>query len=296
MLNKISLMAYASGEGGVQSGCASGPFVIQQSLFLRSLIEHGVALDWTIVQNDSFLTLRKEDIIQKMCQQLAEAVSNSIKKKQFFVVLGGDHSSAIGTWSGVYDAIHPSEELGLIWLDAHMDSHTPETTLSGRIHGMPLAALLGYGYPALTSILHDAPKIKPENLCLIGVRSFEQGEEALLKRLNVRIYFIEEVKQRGFKNVLQEALSIVSQNTSRYGLSLDLDVLDPQDVPGVDVKEPDGIAASDLLATIPTLFSDPRLIGLEIAEFNPSQDRKQCTEKLIVDLLKMVVRNKKNDQ
>src|SRR5204862_2513914 len=126
-----------------------------------------------------------------------------------------------------------------------MDSHTPATSETGRIHGMPLACLLGHGYPALTHILHSTPKLKPQNVCLIGVRSFEQGEEELWKKLNVRIYFMDEVIERGFATILKEAVNLVSANTVGYGLSIDLDGFDPLEVPGVDVPESDGIHVND---------------------------------------------------
>jgi arginase len=178
--------------------------------------------------------------------------------------------------------------MGLIWFDAHMDSHTPETSESQRIHGMPLACLLGYGYPTLTSIMHHQPKFKPENVCLIGVRSFESGEAAFLKRLNVRIYFMDEVKERGFDTVLQEAVELVSRHTIGYGLSIDLDGLDPQDAPGVDVPEIDGVGAVDFCAALKKVVSDPRLIATEVVEFDPTKDVARKTEILVADILKII--------
>src|SRR5665213_879539 len=168
-------------------------------------------------------------------------MSTLLQQHKFVSVVGGDHSCAIGTWSGVYDAMHHLGDIGLIWIDAHMDSHTPETTPTNHIHGMPLACLLGYGYPTLTGVLHAAPKFKPENVCLIGVRSYEKGEAALLKHLNVRVFFMEEVQERGFEVVLAEAVQHVNQHTIGYGITLDIDAVDPLEAPGVDVPEPEGI-------------------------------------------------------
>jgi arginase len=215
-------------------------------------------------------------------------VSENLQKHKRTCVIGGDHSCALGTWSGVYDAYHQQGDIGLIWFDAHMDAHTPETTPSGHIHGMPVAALLGFGYPTLTSIAKDAPKFKPQNVCYIGVRSYESGEAELLKKLNVKVYYMEEVLRRGFQEILQEAVYHVSQHTVGYGLSLDLDGIDPRDAPGVDVPEPNGVRAEDLMLALPMITNDPRLLLTEIVEFDPTRDRDRMTEKLFAALIEIL--------
>lgn len=284
--NPLHLIGWASGIAGVDAAGGQAPMVLQQSPYAAEL-----NLKWDAIIHASETTnLRMDEYIKHLCEQLAQAVSSLVKAGEKPCVIGGDHTCAIGTWSGVYDAMHDKGDLGLIWIDAHMDSHTPETSESGRIHGMPLAALLGYGYPTLTSILHYAPKLKPENVCLIGVRSFEAGEAALLKRLNVRVYFMDEVKERGFATVLQEALMKVKRETAGFGLTLDLDALDPEEVPGVDVPEPDGILVKDLRTGLANVLSDPALLATEIVEFDPSRDKNQATEQLIVELLAMIAR------
>lgn len=293
--NKLYLIGCASGIAGVDAHSGEGPLAMQKSHYLLELTKQGIPFHWDamIQPFKSDPSLRVDEAVRNLCEELAKKVSELVRRQQFFSVIGGDHSCAIGTWSGVYDAIHDQGDIGLIWIDAHMDSHTPETTPSGRIHGMPLAALLGYGYPTLTSILHDAPKIKPENLCLIGVRSFERGEAELLQRLHVRIYFMNEVKQRGFTTVLHEAIDRVNHNTIGYGLTLDMDSIDPEEAPGVDVPESNGIHVKDLLEGLSEIVSDSRLITTEIVEFDPSRDKDHMTEKLIVSLLRVIAKGKK---
>ncbi len=270
--NKYCLLGYASGVAGVDTHAGDAPMIVQQSPFLKSS-----DYQWTSMvhplQDKSII-----DTVSHVCTALAKDVAELVTKQKTFTVIGGDHTAAIGTWSGVHYALQ--NDLGLIWIDAHMDSHTPETTLSGRLHGMPLACLLGYGYPALTGILEQTPKIKPENVCLIGVRSFEEGEAALLAKLNVRIYFIEEVKQRGIAEVLQEAITQVSKNTVGYGISLDLDAIDPKNAPGVDVPELNGVNDQALLNALKIVAADPRLIATEIVEFDPSRDMYQKNRKI----------------
>jgi arginase len=202
-----------------------------------------------------------------------------------FVVIGGDHSCAIGTWSGVADALRPSGSLGLIWVDAHMDMHVPQTSHSGAIHGMPVASLLGYGYPELTSVTETGPALRPQSLCLIGARSFEAEEVEFARRHGVRVIGMDEVRERGIAATWAEAQAIASNGTAAYGVSLDLDVFDPADAPGVGTPEPDGLSASAFLQVWGKLIRDPKRVGLEIVEYNPSRDRGGRTLRLLTDLI-----------
>ncbi len=291
MKKVIHLLGYASALGGVHAGCAQGPLVLRQSRVmsqsLERLIQKGVTPSWgKIIQPQSFVPELRAQEIQRLCETLGTETARLTGKKEFFIVTGGDHTSAIGTWSGVRHAL--TGPLGLIWIDAHMDSHTPETSESGRYHGMALAALLGQGDQQLTQLFSKGPKIKAEHLSLIGIRSYEEGEALLLKKLGVRIYFMDEVKQRGFAVVFKEALERVTQGTAGYGISLDVDGLDPKEAPGVDVPEPDGLKLADVCAALKTVAEDSRLQGMEVVEFDPERDREQLTEKVIAQLFEAV--------
>lgn len=280
------LIGCASGIGGVDATTGKGPLLLQQAPELSS--SHWSAM----IQVPSDSTLRLDEKLRNMYESLAKTVSMHLQAHHRFCVVGGDHSCAVGTWSGVYDALHQQGDIGLIWVDAHMDSHTPETSLSGRIHGMPLASLLGYGYSTLTSILHYSPKIKPENVCLIGVRSYEAGEAALLQRLNVKIFYMEEVKQRGLMAVWQEAIQWVNRYTIGYGVSLDMDSIDPVEAPGVCVPEPGGLKAAEVGEVLSNIANDPRLIVTEIVEFDPMRDKDRMTEKWAVSFLTTLMKGK----
>jgi arginase len=282
------LIGCASGIAGADVHAGDGPKIVRQSQAMQALEKSG-HVQWQHMLTPVATSMRKDENVRQMCVDLAKEVSDLVQAKKPFCVIGGDHSCAIGTWSGVYDALHSHGDLGFIWIDAHMDSHTPETSPSNNIHGMPLACLLGYGYPTLTSVLHDAPKIKPENLCLIGVRSYESGEAALLKRLNVKIYFMDEVEKRGFATVLAEAVAHVTKHTAVYGVTIDIDALDPQDAPGVDVPEEGGIRLVDLLAGLQHIVHDKKLIGTEVVEFDPVRDRDGITEKTMTDIITTLV-------
>jgi arginase len=168
-------------------------------------------------------------------------------------------------------------------MDAHMDAHTPQTTPSGMLHGMPLACLLGNGDPRLAA--RESSALDPRRVCLVGVRSFEGGEAALLERLGVRVFLMREVERRGLEKVMDEALAIARDGTGGFGISLDLDALDPRDAPGVGIAVPGGIRGIELSRALARLKQDPALAAFEIAEYNPYRDRQRTTARLIGEIV-----------
>jgi arginase len=203
------------------------------------------------------------------------------------LVLGGDHSCAIGTWKGIARALAPRGPLGLVWLDAHLDAHTPATTPSGMLHGMPVACLLGHGDPRLA--LDRRQALDPRRICMVGARSFEAEEAALLNRLGVRVFPMRELKRRGLGEVMEEALAIARDGAGGYGVSLDLDALDPRDAPGVGIAVRGGIRASELRRALARLGRDPALGALEIAEYNPYCDRNGVTARLVAEIIESLL-------
>ncbi|HEY1095699.1 MAG TPA: arginase family protein [Alphaproteobacteria bacterium] len=192
------------------------------------------------------------------------------------VTIGGDHSVAIGTWSGVTTALKAHGQFGLLWIDAHMDAHTPITARQGKwgghFHGTPLAHLLGHGEKSLCEVGNKRTKLKPGYTALVGVRSYESGEAELLKELGVRVFMMDEIKQRGLHAVLQDALAIVTKAPRGWGLSFDLDALDPSDMRAVGTTEPNGIKLNDFIQSWKkqSFASKPR--ALEMVEYIPAKD------------------------
>ena len=277
----VPFIGIASGIGAGNQGCWEGPLFLHH--FLRSLDPFWVEL--------FSLPDSPKDPYERLgpfYQEVARKIYETHKKRGYLLSIGGDHSCAIPTWSGVAEAIRPSGELGLLWIDAHMDAHTPETSESGNIHGMPLAALMGYGDPRLTGVLTTKPKLLPENLVLIGIRSYESGEAALLHRLGVRIYFMDEVRKRGLKEVLQEAVAKVSQTTAGYGVSFDLDSLDPSRCPAVGTPVAGGLDPEELLASF-SCFERLAPVAFEMVEYNPSLDKRGETARLLIPFLEKAV-------
>lgn len=279
----IELIGYRCGLGAGIHECAKGPDTLKKSTYLKPL---GKYLHWqaSLAPTDNQNGLNALNQLVKINTELAQTSAAMVAEEKFFITIGGDHSSAIGTWSGVATALIPLS-LGLIWIDAHLDSHTEGTTPSGNIHGMPLAALLGHGNKKLTEILTKNPKLLPQNVCVIGARSFESGEHELLKKLKVRIFYMDEIKERGLDVILKEAHDIVSKNTQFYGISLDLDAIDPKEAPGVGTPEENGISKTELLSGFDIFLHDHKLIAAEIAEFNPDKDVDHRTEILIAKIL-----------
>ena len=286
----LSIFSYASDVGANRAGTAPGPSVLENSPFRKTL---AVETTWSKAVAPRTNTVdNKLDEISYMSHVLAKQTYAATKKNETFIVLGGDHSSGIGTWSGAATALaEENKELGLIWVDAHLDSHTQHTSHTQNIHGMPIAALLGQGYTEITSILSKQAKLKPSNIIFIGIRCFEEEEEAFLKKLGVKIFYIEAVKKQGFITLLNKAIETLAAQTDHIGISIDLDSLDPRDAPGVSVPEPNGIRAADLLAGLKQIPHREKLIGAEIVEFCPKFDVDQQTEKLVFRIINHIFPN-----
>lgn len=204
------------------------------------------------------------------------------------LVVGGDHSCAVGTWSSFFE--RTDGDLGLLWMDAHLDAHTPQTTESGAIHGMPVAVLLGSGPQKLTSLL--SRHFQPDQIVLFGVRSFEKSEMEFIKHLGVRVYLMEEIQSRGFDITYREAMDHL-RKWRNLGISLDLDVLDPGDAPGVGSPERNGLKSEEVLQAFARDLKAQnlsRLCALEITEYNPAMDLNDLTVQFMFSCAQLLIR------
>lgn len=215
-------------------------------------------------------------IVLDFSNRLQKIVGKVISDNDFPVVIGGDHSCAIGTWSGVARVLNEygQGDLGLIWIDAHLDSHTFDTSPSNAIHGMPLAVLLGYGKPDLVKIANLTPKLKPENVKIIGARSYEEGEKKLLDSLGVEIFYMDDVHTLGFNTILQQCVKKLNTQCGYFGITLDLDALSPIEVTGVGSPENNGIKVNECLQSLEALNlkDNKQFICFELAEYLPELD------------------------
>jgi len=223
--------------------------------------------------------------ITATCRQLAEVVQATLDEDKFPLVLGGDHSIAMGTIAGV-SAFHQrrKKDIGVIWIDAHGDMNSPETTPSGNIHGMPLAVCLGKGAPELLGIGGDFRKLNPAHVVLIGVRSLDQRERDFIGASGITVFSMADIDRLGIYNVMTEALRIVSQETQALHVSLDMDSLDPTVAPGVGTPAFGGLTYREA-HTIMEMIADAGSLGsLEIVEINPILDIKNTTAEMAVEL------------
>ena len=173
----------------------------------------------------------------------------------------------------------------MVWFDGHLDAHTPTSTPSGAMHGMPVAPLLGHGSREATRIGGAGPKLSAKHLTMIGIRSFEAEEERLLNREGGRIVYMWEVMSKGLESVVEEAVTRATTDTKGFGISIDLDGFDPADAPGVGSPEPGGFSRGDGLQSLIGLGHHPQLRALEIAEYNPNRDRNLQTAKLVTEII-----------
>jgi arginase len=224
--------------------------------------------------------------ITATCTKAAELVLKSLEAGYTPLVLGGDHSLAAGTVSGAAEFYRRKDErIGLIWVDAHSDINTPETSPSGNVHGMPLAALLGLGPSELANIYNFSPKIRPENCVLIGVRDIDQTEKDNIRRAGMtEVYTMRDIDERGMRTVIEEALRIAGRGTAGYHVSLDMDWIDPEDAPGVGTPVRGGATYREAHLAMEIIADHGRMTSFEIVEVNPVIDEHNRTADLAVEL------------
>lgn len=224
--------------------------------------------------------------IVRVCSELADHVEQELEAGNFPIVLGGDHSVAIGTISGLARYWRKrGKRVGVLWVDAHTDMNTPGTSPSGNIHGMPLAVLLGHGAPELVAIAGAQPALDPRDVCVVGARDVDATEKALVKETGVRVYSMSELDERGTAVCINEALSRVTTGTAGVHLSFDLDGVDPQHAPGVGTAVPGGLSFRESHLICEKTAATGRLLGAEMVELNPVIDSQNRTGKLAVWLL-----------
>lgn len=278
---KTIFLGAAFGCGGADIGSQKGPLVMRRHgvLFRHIVSERNHQLQrWPGIASSA---LSSGDSLARYSQRLRTGGYRPI-------LIGGDHSAAIGFWSGISRA--KRKPVGLIWIDAHLDSHTPLTSWSHRLHGMPLAILLGHADPRWQRVAGTVPPLRADAVTLIGIRSFEPEERQLLDSLGVRIITMDEVRNRGWSEVWREALLRARRAAGGWGISVDLDGLSPRTAPGVSVPVADGINSQDLGKTLRHHRKDPRLLAIEFAEFNPRRDKRAMTLKLLLKLLCLPLR------
>jgi arginase len=218
--------------------------------------------------------------IKRACERIARLVAGATRERRVPVVLGGDHSVAIGTLGGMASVHGPG---GVLWLDAHGDLNTPETTPSGNGHGMPLAAALGVAPGAFASEAWPLPALDPRHVALVGIRSLDEGEHELVKELGIAVYTMSDLDRRGVEPVVREAIDRVS-GAPFFHVSLDMDVVDPEAAPGVGTPVRGGLSYREAHLALELVAEWGELSSFEVVEVNPILDRENATGQLAVEL------------
>jgi arginase len=224
--------------------------------------------------------------IADACKDLGAIVEKSLEESMLPVVLGGDHSIAAGTLSGIAAYFKKKEKkIGLIWLDAHGDINTPESSPSGNVHGMPLAAAMGYGAMELVELQGFKPKVEPQNISLVWIRDLDTQEKKLAKKSGVHVFTMRDIDERGMREVMSDALKYAMDDTDGISVSLDMDFVDPSDAPGVGTPVRGGVTYREAHLAMEMIADTEAMVSLEIVEINPVIDEHNRTALLGVELV-----------
>ena len=288
MQKRISIIGVPMDYGQSRRGVDMGPTAIRYAGVVNKLQTLGytvndlgdihIPIDSTTDQQTNLKNLRSVISANDLLYQQVQKV---VEDGEFPLVLGGDHSIAIGSIAGIQTKY---ENLGVIWYDAHGDLNTPETSPSGNIHGMSLAVNLGLGHASLTSLGGDKPKIKPENVVIIGARDLDNGEKLLIKKLGLKVFTMHEIDKLGMSKVIEETLEYL-KHTDGVHLSLDLDGIDPIYCPGVGTPVLGGITYRESHLALELLSEAGVITSAEFVEVNPILDEKNKTANIAVALI-----------
>ncbi len=287
---KLSLVGVSMDLGAGTAGVSLGPAALRYAGVVERLqnIGYDVKDEGDIVANKHANAVTEGTHLKNLGEVarvnglLCERVDAVMKEGRFPLVIGGDHSIAIGTISGV---LQHKKNLGVIWFDAHGDINTAETSPSGNIHGMPVAVLLGHGHESLTSIGGVDAKIKPENIVFIGCRDLDGGERKMLKEFGITVFTMHEIDRYGMTEVMNRAIKIASEGTDGIHVSFDVDSMDPVHAIGTGTRVPGGMTYRESHLALEMIAETGKVVSAEFVEVNPIIDVKNQTAKTTVELM-----------
>lgn len=292
-MSSIALLGVPLDLGAARRGVEMGPSAVR----LAQLATRLQSLGHQVVDTGDVPVPTRETLgfdsgldylptIAEVCREVARRTASIVRDRRIPLVLGGDHSVGAGSVAGVATALaERGEKLGLIWLDAHADLNTPESSLSGNVHGMPVAHLLGHGDREMASLAVPSPAVRPEHTVIIGARDLDQAERSNARDFGVTVYTMRDLDERGLRTILAEAIAKVSTGTSGIHVSLDLDFLDPQEAPGVGTPVRGGATYREAHLAMETLWDTGRVVAWDLVEVNPVLDRFNHTAELAVGLM-----------
>ncbi len=274
-------------DGGPSSMRIAGLGQQLKSLGYQVLVEKDIPVPSMETRETSSHKARFKDEILQVCVELAQVTQRTLDEGHTPLVIGGDHSIAMGTIAGVSSHFAArSEDLGLIWFDAHGDMNLPSTSPSGNIHGMPLAHLLGKGDPDLAGIAGGEPAIKPQNVALIGIRDIDDGERRVIRESGIKTYTMRDIDEMGMAKVSQEALEWVNDGTAGFHVSFDVDGCDPSVIPGSGTLVPGGVNFREAHLLLENCADTNRMTSMEVVELNPFLDQANVSAERAVLFVK----------
>jgi arginase len=224
--------------------------------------------------------------ITDVCADVAERTKAALKAGRTPVVLGGDHALAAGSIAGAASFLREQKKrLGALWIDAHGDLNTPGTSKSGNVHGMPLAALLGHGDKAMVEIAGAEPALRSSDLSMVGLRDLDAAERTHIKKWKISAFTMRALDERGVRAVLEEAITVATRDTAGLWVSFDMDVIDPEEAPGVGTAVPGGMTYREAHLAMEMLADTGKLIGLDMVEVNPVLDERNRTAEIACELI-----------
>jgi arginase len=293
-MQKISIIGVPMDLGADRRGVDMGPSALRYADLNEKLEALGYEvqdlgdLDVIIPETHHFGDPKAKYLkeISDACNHLANLILEVRQSGRIPLVLGGDHSIAVGTVSGVAESFRrEGKQIGLLWFDAHADFNTPDISPSGNVHGMPMAGLMGYGPTQLTHIFGFSPKIQPEHAVQIGIREVDPAERQLVKKSGIRVFTMKEIDRRGIGTVMDEALSIVTKGTAGFAVTLDADFLDPYESPGVATPVRGGADYREAHLAMEMIADTNKMVSFEIAEINPILDVQNKTAQFGTELI-----------
>lgn len=299
---KIRIIEMPLDFGGNRHGSDMGPSAIR----LAGLKERLETLNHQIVTAFSPIDIHPQEYespgrsdakylsqIVSACQVLAEQTEATLSQQEFPLILGGDHSIALGSIAGVSAACKKNnKKLGILYVDAHGDFNTHETSPSGNIHGMCLAASCGYGLPELTNLYTSSVKVDPANVCYVGLRDIDPEERKLMKAAGVTAFTMSNIDRQGFATVLQKATEFFKTRVDCVHVSFDMDVIDPMFAPGVGIPLPGGLNYREALLLMEDMADTGMVISAEFVEVNPVLDVRSQTARMAVELMARLLGDK----
>ena len=277
----VDFLGYGFGQAGTDGSTQSGPETVKNSEFIQDLNFQFIWKDIVESKQQSSTIEAMYDCYQRLKQSLNECTNE-------FCVFGGDHTSAVAS---VQAAKSKYDNLKIMWIDAHMDSHNHHSSISKNIHGMSLAILLGHIDSKLELFRQPELALSPSDVCIFGARSYEPEEKSLVDKLGVNVVYMDDINSIGIKDAWHKALTSLNlSNTDKLMFSIDMDAFDPKYAPAVTVPEPGGIDALEFCKVIADSKSlwKPNYVGCEIVEFSPVNDQNNKTEQLIIKILNTI--------